>query len=107
MAADQLGIPRNTQTAILPVIVVAELELNSIIPPPDTIEEVKHRVLFQSNRTSLLHITQPNVWTHQEASKETFLRRNGVKSLRLDKPTNSVKLIREFHVIKKSGQWLP
>jgi hypothetical protein len=60
--------------------VVAELELNSVIPPPDTIEEVKKALLTgKSNKKSLIHITQPNVWRYQEASEGTFLRRKGLR----------------------------
>jgi len=33
----------NNQTVFLPATVVAELELNSVNPPPDTIKEEKMR----------------------------------------------------------------
>ena len=35
--------------SILPATVVAELELNSVIPPPDTIEEDKEKRFLQAN----------------------------------------------------------
>ena len=49
--------------AYLPASVVAELKLNSVNPPPDTIEEVKLTTLVLITlEKSLIHITQPNVW---------------------------------------------
>ena len=49
--------------ANLPATVVAELELNSVIPPPDTIEEDRNKqLLVNANNESLIHITQLNVW---------------------------------------------
>jgi len=50
------------KTANLPVTVVAELELNSVIPPPDTNEEErKKKLIVNAIRKSLSHITQLNV----------------------------------------------
>jgi hypothetical protein len=50
--------------AYLPASVVTELELNSVNPPPDTIEEDRQRkwLLVNANNQSLIHITQLNVW---------------------------------------------
>jgi len=41
---------------------VAELELNSVKPSPDKIEEVRKSLKDNENRQSLNHITQLNVW---------------------------------------------
>ena len=50
--------------AYLPASVVTELELNSVNPPPDMIEEDRKRkwLLVNANNQSLIHITQLNVW---------------------------------------------
>ena len=57
----------NNQTVFLPATVVAELELNSVIPPPDMIKEEKQQILVANPiRKSLIHIPQPNVWSHLE-----------------------------------------
>ena len=50
------------KTANLPVTVVAELELNSVMPPPDKNEEErKKKLIVNAIRKSLSHITQLNV----------------------------------------------
>ena len=42
---------------------VAELEFNSVIPPPDMIkEEKKHELIVNAISQSLIHIIQLNVW---------------------------------------------
>ena len=49
--------------AYLPASVVAELKLNSVNPPPDTIEEERHKTsVVNATEESLIQITQPNVW---------------------------------------------
>ena len=92
--------------AHLPPRVVAELELNSVIPPPDTIEEANKELRNQS----LLRKPNPHYSTHSVViagtSKEINLFRNGLMSLRLDQSTKSSKLMWDCHGIKKSGQWL-
>ena len=41
---------------------VTELELNSVIPPPDMIEEVRKLLRSNELRANLIRITQPKVW---------------------------------------------
>ena len=44
------------------LLMVAELELNSVIPSPDMIEEVRKSLRLNPLRQSLSHIIQPKVW---------------------------------------------
>jgi hypothetical protein len=45
--------------------VVAELKLNSVNPPPDTIEEESENTsVVNATEESLIHITQLNVWNY-------------------------------------------
>ena len=63
MIADDLSGTRElTKRPNLPASMVAELELNSVIPSPDMIEEVRKSLRPNPLRQSLSHITQPNVW---------------------------------------------
>ena len=63
MIADDLSGTRElTKRPNLPASMVAELELNSVIPSPDMIEEVRKSLGFNPPRQSLSHIIQPNVW---------------------------------------------
>ena len=63
MIADDLSGTRElTKRHNLPASMVAELELNSVNPSPDTIEEVRKSLGTNSPRQSLSYITQPKVW---------------------------------------------
>jgi hypothetical protein len=63
MIADDLSGTRElTKRHNLPASMVAELELNSVIPSPDTIEEVRKSLGLNIPRQSLNHIIQPKVW---------------------------------------------
>ena len=62
MIADEMPSFSDRQTAYLPITVVAELKLNSVIPPPDTIEEVRKVSRPNPLEINLIHIPQPNVW---------------------------------------------
>ena len=77
----------------LPATVVAELELDSRKPPPDKNEEERKKVLIRKEiRKSLIHIDQ-QVCGDRRSELQTpgiARRRNGLKSLRLDKTTKSL-----------------
>ena len=63
MIADDLpGTRELAKRHNLPVSMVAELKLNSVIPSPDMIEEVRKSLRLNPLRQSLSHITQPKVW---------------------------------------------
>ena len=63
MIADDLSGTRElTKRHNLPASMVAELELNSVNPSPDMIEEVRKSLRFNPLRQSLSHIIQPKVW---------------------------------------------
>ena len=63
MIADDLqGTREPAKRHNLPPRMVAELELNSVIPSPDMIEEVRKSLRINTLRQSLIHIPQPNVW---------------------------------------------
>ncbi len=62
IALDLSGTRELTKRHNLPVTMVAELELNSVIPSPDTIEEVRKSLGLNPPRQSLSHIIQPKVW---------------------------------------------
>ena len=74
--------------AYLPPWVVTELELNSVNPPPDTIEEDSKPqwASVNADSQSLIRITQLNVrWDLEELQNSWYLlSRNGLQSLRLD-----------------------
>ena len=55
----------------LPPRVVAELELNSVIPPPDTIKEVQKEIA-NHNFKSLNHITQQTCDDNGRAPKASI-----------------------------------
>ena len=62
IAEDLSGTRELTKRHSLPATMVAELKLNSVIPSPDMIEEVRKSLRLNTLRQSLSHITQPKVW---------------------------------------------
>jgi hypothetical protein len=82
--------------------VVAELELNSVKPPPDTKtkRENKDPVMKNITEKPKSHYSTQSVMITEEPRME-IPRRNGLKNLRLDKSTSSSKLIREHLRIKE------
>ena len=63
MIADDLpGTRELAKRHNLPPRMVAELKLNSVIPSPDTIEEVRKSLRLNPLRQSLSHIIQLKVW---------------------------------------------
>ena len=53
---------------------VAELKLDSVNPPPDTIKEESRKILIvNAIRKSLIHITQLNVWNYMTELQQISL----------------------------------
>ena len=81
---------------------VAELELNSVKPPPDTKtkRENKYPVMKNITEKPNPHYSTQSVEITEEPRME-IPRRNGLKNLRLDQSTSSSKLTWEPLRIKE------
>ena len=73
---------------------VAELELNSVIPPPDTIEEANTKLRNQS----LLRKPNPHYSTHSVVTMEDFQRDTSIQKWSNELKTRSVNQVLQIDV---------